>query len=953
MTEFVKRHVPHRPEELQHMLNALNVRSLEELSEKIVPATIRRKEPLRLPAPASEAEILQEMRQLASRNRFWRTYIGMGYYGTYTPPVIQRMVLENPAWYSAYTPYQPEIAQGRLELLMLFQTMVSDLTGLPVANASLLDEATAGIEALHMFYSYARQPRKPFFVDKGLHPQVIAVVKTRAWGLGISLHIGRPEEARWEEYFGALLAYPTTEGWVRPYFPELITAAKSAGTQVAVASDLLFLTIAEAPGKLGADVVLGSSQRFGVPMGYGGPHAAFFAAAEAYKRHMPGRIVGLSIDAEGRPAYRLALQTREQHIKRERATSNICTAQVLLAHMATLYALYHGPEGLQAIAQRIHTYTTTLAETLKNLSLEPTYASFFDTIHLALTPDLQAKVRTIAEQHEINLRYYANGAVGLSLDETTTERDVAELASIFAEALGKPTPTLHLAERESIPSALRRNSPYLTHPAFHRYRGEHQLTRFLHRLVSKDLSLVHSMIPLGSCTMKLNPVAALMPLSWRELNSLHPFVPKEQAEGYQIMLSRLEEYLCEITGFSRVSFQPNSGAQGEYTGLMVIRKYHESRGEAHRDIVLVPASAHGTNPASAVLAGYQVVVIKTDSQGNIDLTDLDEKLRQYAQRIAAIMITYPSTHGVYEETIREVCEKAHAVGGQVYMDGANLNAQVGLTSPALIGADVCHMNLHKTFAIPHGGGGPGMGPIAVAEHLAPFLPTHPVIPSGGEKGIDAVSAAPYGSGLILWISYAYIRMLGAEGLRYASQIALLNANYLKVRLEPYYPVLYTGEGGWVAHEFILDLRPFKNKAGIEVEDIAKRLMDFGFHAPTISFPVPGTLMIEPTESEDLAELERFIQAMAHIRGEIEDILQGKIPLEESPLRRAPHTLQAVTASQWNRPYSREEAAFPAPWLREYKFWPACARIDHAYGDRNLVCVCPPTESYAESLSLDS
>lgn len=928
------------------MLETVGASSLEQLTDMIIPPDIRRQAPLNLPPAATEIEILEEMRALARQNQLWRTYIGMGYYGTYTPPVIQRLVLENPAWYTAYTPYQPEIAQGRLELLMLYQTMVSDLTGLPVANASLLDEATAGAEVLFMFHSLNRHRERRFFLDEGLHPQVIGVVKTRAYGLGISVEVGTPEKAAWEKYFGAILGYPTTDGWVRPHLPELIQAAKGAGVQVAVATDLLFLTLVEAPGHLGADVAFGSSQRFGVPMGYGGPHAAFFAAAESYKRHIPGRLVGLTIDAEGQPAYRLALQTREQHIKREKATSNICTAQVLLAHMATLYAIYHGPDTLRALAQRIHGYTTRLAAALTQSGVQVAHPHYFDTLRLRLTPHQQVQVHTAATARRVNLRYYENGDVGLSLDETVREEDLRTLLEIFTEAVGGQA-TLPAEAPEALPEGLRRHSPYLTHPAFHRYRGEHQLTRFLHRLASRDISLVHSMIPLGSCTMKLNPVAALMPLSWQELNSLHPFVPTDQAAGYQEMLRRLEAYLCEITGFARVSFQPNSGAQGEYTGLMVIRRYHEARGEGHRNIVLVPSSAHGTNPASAVLAGYTVVVVKADERGNIDATDLENKVRQHGERLAAIMVTYPSTHGIYERHIRWICDLVHGVGGQVYMDGANMNAQVGLTSPALIGADVCHLNLHKTFAIPHGGGGPGMGPIAVAAHLAPYLPGHPVIETGGPEGIGPVAAAPYGSALILWISYAYIRMMGAEGLRYASQIALLNANYLKARLAPAYPILYTDESGFVAHEFIIDLRSFKLKHGIEVEDIAKRLMDFGFHAPTVSFPVVGTLMIEPTESEDLAELERFIYAMLRIREEIAQVERGEIPVEESPLRRAPHTQRVLLQPEWNRLYSREQAAFPAPWLYEYKVWPPVARVDHAYGDRNLVCTCPPVESYAE------
>lgn len=946
MGPFVRRAVPHRPAEVEAMCRTVGVDSLEALVDRIVPPEIRLEEPLDLPPALSESELIEEVRDLARRNALWKTYIGMGYYGTHTPAVIRRLVLENPAWYTAYTPYQPEIAQGRLELLLLFQTLTSDLTGLPLANASLLDEATAAAEALFMLYNATSARHKAFFLDAGLHPQVLGVALTRARALGILCEVGNPETAQWDRYFGAILAYPTTEGEVRPHLSDLIQAAKQHGVQVAVATDLLFLTLAEAPGVLGADVAFGSSQRLGVPLGYGGPHAAFFAATEAYKRLLPGRVVGVTVDAEGRRAYRLALQTREQHIKRERATSNICTAQVLLAHVATLYAIYHGPEGLRQIAQRISLQAARLAQALQQAGFTLRHTHFFDTLRLELSPEETQRLRTLAEARQINLRYFPEGGVGLSLDETTTEADLEALAALFAEAAGGPV-SLPASASPALPPALERKTPYLTHPTFHRYQGEQALTRFLHRLASRDISLVHGMIPLGSCTMKLNPVVTLEPISWPELASLHPFVPASQAQGYQEMLRRLEAFLCAITGFARVSFQPNSGAQGEYTGLLVIRRYHEARGEGHRRVVLVPSSAHGTNPASAVLAGYQVLVVQADNQGNISLADLEDKLARYGPEVAAIMITYPSTHGVYERTIREICQKVHAVGGQVYMDGANLNAQVGLTSPARIGADVCHLNLHKTFAIPHGGGGPGMGPIAVAPHLAPYLPTHPVVETGGKEGIGPVAAAPYGSALILWISYAYIRLMGAEGLRYASQVALLNANYLKARLQAYYPVLYTGEGGFVAHEFILDLRGFKTRLGLEVEDVAKRLMDYGFHAPTISFPVPGTLMIEPTETEDLAELERFVEALRRIREEIAQIERGEIALEESPLRQAPHTQTVLLAEKWERPYSREVAAFPAPWLYEYKFWPPVARVDHAYGDRNLVCTCPPVEAYAE------
>jgi glycine dehydrogenase len=949
MDAFVRRHVPHRPEEVQHMLSVLGEADLEQFTDRVIPEDIRLRERLALPAAMTEAELYAHLRHLAQKNRLYRSYIGMGYYGTHTPAVIRRLILENPAWYTAYTPYQPEIAQGRLEMLFYFQTMVSSLTGLPMANASLLDEATAAAEALYLFYSAAgKEEARRFFVDALCHPQVIGVVQTRAYALGIEVEVGLAEEASWGKgYFGALLAYPGTDGWVRPHFPELIAAAKAAGVRVAVASDLLFLTLAMPPGEMGADIVLGSSQRFGVPMGYGGPHAAFFAVQESYKRLLPGRLVGLSVDAEGRPAYRLALQTREQHIKRERATSNICTAQVLLAHMATAYAIYHGPEGLKTIATKIHAYTLRLAETLQEMGYNLRRKHFFDTLTIeGLSETQHQKIRQAAHRYQINLRYDPDGSIGLSLDETVTEADLQDLIAIFREGQEKSSSNGHREPIPGLPESLKRTTPILTAPVFHQYQGEAAFTRFLTRLSSRDISLIHSMIPLGSCTMKLNPVATLEPISWPELAHLHPFVPLEQAQGYHEMIQALGEYLCRITGFAAVSFQPNSGAQGEYTGLLVIKRYHEARGEGHRDVVLVPSSAHGTNPASAVLAGYQVVVVAADAQGNIDLADLEKKLHTYGPRVAALMVTYPSTHGIFERHIRTITEKVHAVGGQVYMDGANLNAQVGLTSPARIGADVCHINLHKTFAIPHGGGGPGMGPIAVASHLVPYLPTHPVIPTNPDPhAIGPVAAAPYGSALILWISYAYIRLMGAEGLRYASQIAILNANYLKARLSKSYPILYTDPQGYVAHEFILDLRPFKRTIGLEPDDVAKRLMDFGFHAPTMSFPVPGTLMIEPTESEDLAELERFIEAMEKIRAEIAAVEAGVYKMEESPLRRAPHTASTLVQEPWDRPYSRAEAAFPLPWVSENKIWPFSARIDHAYGDRNLVCVCPPVEAY--------
>jgi glycine dehydrogenase len=951
MKDFARRHVPHRPETLSQMLEVVGAATLEDLTAKIIPLDIQQKDSLHLPPPLSEAELYAHLQDLAQKNQLFRTYIGMGYYGTHTPAVIRRLIFENPAWYTAYTPYQPEIAQGRLEMLFYFQTLVSDLTGLPIANASLLDEATAAAEALHVFHSAAGKGEQPrFFVDALCHPQVVGVVKTRAYALGVEVEVGIPEEAVWEKgYIGVLLAYPGTDGWVRPHMPDLISAAKAAGVRVAVATDPLFLTLAQPPGEMGADIALGSSQRFGVPLGYGGPHAAFFAVADAYKRLLPGRLVGLSIDAEGRPAYRLALQTREQHIKRERATSNICTAQVLLAHMATAYAIYHGPEGLKAIANSIHEKTRYLAHNLHERGYTLKCSHFFDTLTLTnLSESERVAIRTAAQKRRIDLRYNPQGTIGLSLDETVQEKDLQDLFSLFEEAKALTAPKASL-RIEGLPVSLTRQSAFLTAPVFQDYQGEAALTRFLTTLVSRDISLIHSMIPLGSCTMKLNPAATLEPLSWAAFANLHPFVPAEQAQGYQAMIKGLEQYICEITGFAAVSFQPNSGAQGEYTGLLVIKRYHESRGESHRNVVLVPSSAHGTNPASAVLAGYEVVVVAADAKGNIDLTDLEKKLAAYGSRVAALMVTYPSTHGIFERHIRIITEKVHAVGGQVYMDGANLNAQVGLTSPALIGADVCHLNLHKTFAIPHGGGGPGMGPIAVAAHLAPYLPTHPVVPTNPHlQAIGPVAAAPYGSALILLISYAYIRLMGPEGLRYASQVAILNANYLKARLREAYSILYTDENGYVAHEFIIDLRPFKRSVGLEPDDVAKRLMDFGFHAPTMSFPVAGTLMIEPTESEDLAELDRFLEAMRVIRAEIAALETGRYTIEESPLRRAPHTIHTLVEEPWARPYTRAEAVFPAPWVSSHKIWPASARIDHAYGDRNLVCACPPISAYQEA-----
>ncbi|MGQ9863183.1 MAG: aminomethyl-transferring glycine dehydrogenase [Bacteroidia bacterium] len=938
---FVLRHIPHTPQQIQEMLSTLGVSSLEELINQVVPAEIRRQRPLSLPPALSEKALLRHLKALTDAQKLPRSFIGTGYYGSFMPPVIQRNVLENPGWYTAYTPYQPEIAQGRLELLMLFQTAVSDLTGLPIANASLLDEATAAAEAMQLFRRAQSSPSTRFFVDAGCHPQVIAVVQTRATFLDVEVDVGHPNQVDLDKgYFGALLAYPTTEGLVPAYLPEVISMLREKGIPVAVASDLLVLTLIEAPGTWGADVVLGSTQRWGLPMGYGGPHAAFFAVAEKYKRFIPGRLVGLSVDAFGRPAYRLALQTREQHIRREKATSNICTAQVLPANLAVLYAIYHGPEGLKKIAQEIHYKTLDLAQFLLSQGYRLRHAHFWDTLTIEKPENLDSILQKCHKAH-IALRQYPDGALGISLDEVTTQEELDQLKNLFHRNLALST-NGHLG----IPSQLLRQSPYLNHPTFHQYHGEHEMLRYLKRLESRDLSLTTSMIPLGSCTMKLNPTTTLLPLSWDNLAQVHPALPLESLPAYKQMIEDLGKYLCEITEFDAVSFQPNSGAQGEYTGLLVIRRYHQARGEGHRDVVLIPASAHGTNPASAVMAGLKVIIIQCDAEGNIDLKDLTQKATQYRDRLAALMVTYPSTHGIYEENIRQVCNLIHECGGQVYMDGANMNAQVGLTSPRAIGADVCHLNLHKTFAIPHGGGGPGMGPILVAQHLAPYLPQHPWVPSTS-IGIGPVGGAPYGSALILWISYSYIRLLGAAGLTYASQIAILNANYLRARLSDAYELLYKGKAGYVAHEFILDLRPFKYKLGIEVEDIAKRLMDYGYHAPTVSFPVPGTLMIEPTESESKTELDRLVYALLEIRKELQALEEGLYLPQDNPLKNAPHSWDYILQEPWLHPYSREKAFFPAPWLKNYKYWPPVARIDNAYGDRNLVCVCPPTESYTE------
>jgi glycine dehydrogenase len=943
---FAPRHLGSNEAEVAQMLAALGVPSLEALMDETVPAGIRREKSLALAAPKGEHELLDDLRVLSQRNEVYRSFIGMGYYGTITPAVIQRNVLENPCWYTAYTPYQAEIAQGRLEALLNFQTLAADLTGLPLANASLLDEATAAAEAMHMCQAVAKPGRIGFYVAEDCHPQTIAVVRTRALPLGIQVRVGPVDQVDVvaQSLFGVLVQYPTTDGRVRDH-AGLASKAQADGALVVAACDLLALTLLRPPGEFGADIAVGSAQRFGVPMGFGGPHAAFLTTRDTYKRLMPGRIIGVSKDAEGRAALRMALQTREQHIRREKATSNICTSQVLLAVMAGMYAVYHGPRGLTRIARRIHALTTMLALGLKRLGYDLGDDPFFDTLKLRLEPGRQPEVLRAARERRINLRAYPDGSVGVAFDETTLPRHLGRLFEVFSH--GRPPFDLEQLAAEAAfdfapPHA--RTSAFLAHEVFNRHHTEHEITRYMQRLQERDLTLATSMIPLGSCTMKLNGSSEMLPVTWPEFTRLHPFAPPDQTRGYAELFQQLEAWLAEISGFAAVSLQPNSGAQGEYTGLLAIRAYHQSRGEPHRNVCLIPVSAHGTNPASAVLAGYRVVVVACDDKGNIDVADLRRKADEHRTSLGALMVTYPSTHGVFEEAIHELCEIVHAAGGQVYMDGANMNAQVGLTSPAAIGADVCHINLHKTFCIPHGGGGPGMGPIAVASHLAPFLPGHPVTGLGGERSLGTVSGAPHGSPSILTISWVYIALMGAEGLTRATQLAILNANYMAKRLEPHYPILYKGARGRVAHEFIVDCRPFQ-AGGIQVDDIAKRLMDYGFHAPTMSFPVAGTLMIEPTESESKGELDRFCDALIAIREEIREVEQGRADRENNVLKRAPHTMHAVTASEWDRPYSRERAAFPAPWVRAHKFWPWVARIDNVYGDRNLVCVCPPLESY--------
>jgi glycine dehydrogenase len=962
--EFAGRHIGTNEQETTAMLATIGVASLDELIRKTIPDSIRIKGNLPLPAASSEYEYLAQLKQTASKNKVFKNYIGQGYFDTITPSVILRNVFENPGWYTQYTPYQAEISQGRLESLLNFQTMVSDLTALPIANASLLDEATAAAEAMSMLFNHKNKDHDhitapKFFVDNNILEQTKEVLKTRSVPIGIELEFGDFSTATLDDnFFGAIVQYPDSNGLVADY-REFIHKVHAVNAQVIMATDLLALTLLTPPGELGADVAIGSAQRFGVPMGFGGPHAAFFATKDDFKRNLPGRIIGVSIDAQGNRCLRMALQTREQHIRREKATSNICTAQALLANMAAMYAVYHGPSGLKDIAKRVSILAQTLSDELAELGFENNNNAYFDTVQIKVKD--AAAIKALAEARAINF-YYNGNNIGISVDETTTQQDALNILDVFAASQNIDTATALFdadATLDNIPYHLTRTSPFLLHPVFNTHHSESEMMRYLKYLENKDLSLNTSMISLGSCTMKLNAATELIPVSWPEFSKLHPFVPASQAAGYQQIIKELEHYLSVITGFAATSLQPNSGAQGEYAGLLAIRRYHIARGEGHRNVVLIPVSAHGTNPASAVMAGMKVVVTKCDDAGNIDVADLKAKAGEHKNDLSALMVTYPSTHGVFEESIKEICDTIHQYGGQVYMDGANMNAQVGLTSPGLIGADVCHLNLHKTFAIPHGGGGPGVGPICVAEQLVPYLPGHVLQSdrpgltadntlSDGNHQTGCVSAAPYGSASILLISYAYIKMLGAVGVRSATEYAILNANYMKARLENHYKILYSGKNGTAAHEFIVDLRPFKTSAGIEAEDVAKRLMDYGFHAPTLSFPVAGTLMIEPTESEDKAELDRFCDALISIHEEIKAIEEGKADKKDNALKNAPHTQHVICANEWNHAYSRQQAAFPLPYVSENKFWPGVSRVNNTHGDRNLVCTCEPTESYMEA-----
>ncbi|MDT8367995.1 MAG: aminomethyl-transferring glycine dehydrogenase [Longimicrobiales bacterium] len=944
---FTRRHIGPSDSEIREMLGVVGAGSLDELVRSTVPASILHEEDLSLPEGLSEPELIERLRELGERNTVLRSWLGMGYHATHTPGVIQRNILENPGWYTQYTPYQAEIAQGRLEALLNFQTAVIDLTGLEIANASLLDEGTAAAEAMSMAAGRVKGDRSTFFVAENSHPQTIAVVRTRAEPLGIEVVVD--DAASYEptdDLIGALVTWPATDGAIEDYrdFAERVHAV---GGYVVAVADLLSLTLLTPPGEWGADICVGNSQRFGVPMGYGGPHAAFISARDEFRRQMPGRIIGVSVDVNGDPALRMALQTREQHIRREKATSNICTAQVLLAIMAGMYAVYHGPEGLKRIATRVHDLTRTLAEGLRRGGHEIVHEVWFDTLRVRPSGGSADDVIDAALEVGINLRRFDDGTIGIAFDETVTPEDVDDVLAVFAGGGESGPGAREIAsalDPAELPEPFRRSTPYLEHPVFNTCHSETEMLRYIHALESRDLSLNFSMIPLGSCTMKLNATTEMVGVTWPEFGALHPFAPVDQAEGYAALIDELGEWLCEITGFEAVSMQPNSGAQGEYAGLQVIRAYHLDRGDAQRKICLIPSSAHGTNPASAVMCGMKVVIVDVDDEGSIEMEDLRAKAEAHADELAAVMLTYPSTHGVFEEGIREICDLVHARGGLVYLDGANLNAQVGVARPGDYGADVCHINLHKTFAIPHGGGGPGMGPICVNEKLAPFLPGHPVIPVGGEKAIGPVSAAPWGSASILVISWAYIALLGREGARRATEVAILNANYMARRLEEHFDVLFRGKNGRCAHEFILDLRPFR-KAGITEEDVAKRLQDYGFHGPTMSWPVVGTIMVEPTESEPKAELDRFCDALISIRAEIEQIELGIADRDDNALRNAPHTAAVVTADTWDHAYSREHAAWPAAWTRAHKFWPSVGRVNNAYGDRNLVCACPPVEEY--------
>ena len=950
--KFISRHNGPRDHEIAEMLKVIGVSSIDELIDQTVPSNIRLKKPLNLPVAMSEYEYLTHIRKVAAKNKLYKSFIGMGYYGTITPSVILRNIFENPGWYTSYTPYQAEISQGRLEALLNFQTMVIELTGMQIANASLLDEATAAAEAMIMMYNLrsreaVKAGKNVLFVDHDIFPQTLDVIKTRSNPLGIDVVTGCYSEYGFTgKEFGVIIQYPSAKGNIRDY-SSFAAKAHEAGVLVTAIADILSLALITPPGEWGADIAAGSTQRFGIPMGFGGPHAAYFACKDEFKRSMPGRIIGVSIDRHGNKALRMALQTREQHIKRERATSNICTAQALLATMAGMYAVYHGPEGIRRIASYVHSLAVTVSDELKKLGYSQNVHNVFDTLEIGLPSGVTVEdIHKRALAHQINLNYKSNGTIGISFDETTLIKDVNNLLAVFAEAAGKAAPEIvEVKEQNQIPENLRRKSTYLADKVFNSFHSETEMMRYLKKLERRDIALNHSMISLGSCTMKLNPATTMLPLSWPEWSSLHPFVPADQAEGYMQVIGELEQYLAEITGFHAVSLQPNSGAAGEYTGLMVIRQYHISRGENHRNVVLIPSSAHGTNPASGAMAGMQVVVVACDEKGNINVDDLRAKAEQHKENLAAFMVTYPSTHGVFESKIREMVDITHRYGGLVYMDGANMNAQVGLTSPGEIGADVCHLNLHKTFAIPHGGGGPGVGPIAVAKHLAPFLPSHPIVKTGGDKPITAVAAAPWGSASIVVISYAYILMLGADGLTAATKMAILNANYLAARLKDHFKILYTGETGRVAHEMILDCHHFKLTYGVDTSDVGRRMMDYGYHAPTVSFPVHESLMVEPTESESMQELDRFVEMMIAIKGELEDIKNGKADKTDNLIANAPHTAPEVTADEWKHAYSRQQAVSPLPWVMQNKFWPFVSKIDSGYGDRNLVCTCEPIENY--------